>query len=146
MQDTNVILYDDAKSHFKDLNKFPQDLPIVQAYVHIGFYMGWVIEKELFSEYFEDESIVQILRFNNRQISCTVLSEIWDGELGSDLFSKIGNEFTEYYYRSGKYLDDYHKVLAEKEQSIYHVDDNWSNYDTVKAVIERRFEKWRSSL
>ena len=41
-------IYDNAKSHF--LGNFPDSLPIEQAYVHIGMYLGWIIESDLYSE------------------------------------------------------------------------------------------------
>ena len=54
-------IYDNAKNHF--LGNFPASLPIEQAYVHIGIYLGWIIETGLYSEYFEDEASNQIFRF-----------------------------------------------------------------------------------
>lgn len=135
-------IYDNAKNHF--LGNFPADLPIEQAYVHIGMYLGWIIENEHYSEYFEDEADIQIYRFQNRQISCTILSEIWDGYLGYELFSNDGNLFTYYYYGSGVYRRDYEKLLAQSLPSIYHVKDTWENYATMAAQITERFKEWRA--
>ena len=78
--DTKKTIYDNAKTHF--LGNFPESLPIEQAYVHIGMYLGWIIERDLYSEFFEEEAEIQIFRFKRREISCTILSEIWDGYLG----------------------------------------------------------------
>ena len=52
--DIQKTIYDNAKSHF--LGNFPDSLPIEQAYVHIGMYLGWIIDLDLYSEYFEDEA------------------------------------------------------------------------------------------
>ena len=134
-------IYDNAKNHF--LGNFPESLPIEQAYVHIGIYLGWVIETKLFSEYFEEEASNQIFRFNRREISCTILSEIWDGYLGQELFSQQGNMFTYYYYGSGIYRRDYEETLVKKLPSIYHVDDSWENYDKMKLQISLRFSDWK---
>ena len=57
-------VYDLAKNHF--LGDFPASLPIEKAYLHIGIYMGWVIENHLYSEYFEDEASTEIYRFTRR--------------------------------------------------------------------------------
>ncbi len=57
-------IYDNAKNHF--LGNFPESLPIEQAYVHIGMFLGWMIDNELYSEYFEDESGAQIYRFKKK--------------------------------------------------------------------------------
>lgn len=137
-------IYDNAKSHF--LGNFPSDLPIEQAYVHIGMYLGWVIENEHYSEYFEDEADIQIYRFQNRQISCTILSEIWDGYLGYELFNETGNLFTYYYYGSGIYRKDYQTLLASSLPSLYHVTDSWENYDRMAQQISKRFTEWQNII
>lgn len=134
-------IYDNARNHF--LGNFPESLPIEQAYVHIGMYLGWIIENELYSEFFEDEAGVQIIRFKHRDINCTILSEMWDGYLGHELFSKTGNMFTYYYYASGIYKKDYENTLAPTLPSIYHVNDSWSNYEKMKEKISQRYEEWK---
>ena len=142
VMDFEKNVYDNAKEHF--LGNFPASLPIEQAYVHIGIYLGWIIEKELYSPYFEDEASSQIFRFKRRDISCTILSEIWDGYLGDKLFNKPGNMFTYYYYGGGIYRADYDKILVNKLPSRYHVTDSWENYEKMKAQIDMRFQDWKN--
>lgn len=137
-------IYDNAKNHF--LGNFPESLPIEQAYVHIGMYLGWIIENEHYSEFFEDEAAVQMIRFQRREISCTILSEMWDGYLGHELFSKTGNMFTYYYYGGGIYRKDYQTVLAGDLPSIYHVQDTWFNYEKMSKKITARFEEWKKII
>ncbi len=137
-------IYDNAKTHF--LGNFPENLPIEQAYVHIGIYLGWVIDNELYSDYFEDEAEVQILRFQRKEISCTILSELWDGYLGYELFSKQGNMFSYYYYGGGLYRRDYDDVLVKDLPSIYHVDDSWENFQLMKDRIDVRFADWKKMI
>lgn len=134
-------IYDKAKNHF--LGNFPESLPIEQAYVHIGMYLGWSIEMGLYSDFFEDEASNQIFRFKRREISCTILSEIWDGYLGYELFSQAGNFFTFYYYAGGLYQKDYEEVLAKGLPTIYHVDDVWENYDALKSRLNIRLKDWQ---
>lgn len=134
-------IYDNAKNHF--LGNFPESLPIEQAYVHIGIFLGWMIENELYSEFFEDEAGIQIIRFQRKEICPTILSELWDGYLGHELFSRTGNLFTYYYYGGGIYRKDYTDVLAKSLPSIYHVQDTWDNYDTMSAKITERFKQWK---
>lgn len=134
-------IYDNAKSHF--LGNFPDSLPIEQAYVHIGMYLGWIIDNDLYSEYFEDEADMQIFRFKRREISCTILSEIWDGYLGFELFNGNGNMFTYYYYGGGLYHNDYNEVLVKKLPSIYHVKDSWDNYKELQSRITVRYHDWK---
>jgi hypothetical protein len=135
------FIYDRAKHHF--LGNFPSVLPIEQAYVHIGMFLGWVCETDLYSDFFEEEAALQILRFRRRQISCSILSAVWDGYLGSELFNDEGNEFCVYYYQSGKYKKDYEKTLAGDLPSIYHVEDNWDNYEKICKKVTARFKKWQ---
>lgn len=134
-------VYDNAKKHF--LGNFPESLPIEQAYVHIGIYLGWIIETKLYSEYFEDEASNQVFRFNRREISCTILSEIWEGYRGHELFNSVGNMFTYYYYGGGIYRSDYDQLLVKNLPSIYHVEDTWENYDKIKTRIDMRFHDWK---
>lgn len=138
---TKKSIYDNAKNHF--LGNFPDLLPIEQAYVHIGMYLGWVIENELYSPFFEEEASNQIFRFNRREISCTILSEIWDGYLGYELFNKTANMFTYYYYAGGLYRNDYESLLVKDLPSIYHVTDSWENYSRIKTRIDLRFRDWK---
>ena len=139
--DIQRTIYDNAKSHF--LGNFPKTLPIEQAYVHIGMYLGWVIDKGLYSEFFEEEASNQIFRFRRREISCTILSEIWDGYLGFELFNEEGNLFTYYYYGGGLYKHDYDILLVQTLPSLYHVTDNWENYERMSARINERFNDWK---
>jgi len=139
---TELLVYDKAKNHF--LGQFPTDLPMEQAYIHIGVFLGWVLEKELYSSAFEDEAGHQILRFLNKDISCAILSAIWDGYLGEDLLNEDGNRFAKYYYQSGKYLEDYKSLLVEDTtNTIYHVKDSWENYEKMSNMIDKRFDEWK---
>ena len=133
-------IYDNAKQHF--LGNFPENLPIEQAYVHIGMYLGWVIDMGLYSEYFEDEASNQIFRFKRREISCTILSEIWEGYLDHQYFNKPGNMFTYYYYAGGLYHADYQQILVQSLPSIYHVNDSWDNYEKLKQRMSMRWQDW----
>jgi hypothetical protein len=139
--DGQKTIYDNAKQHF--LGNFPDSLPIEQAYVHIGMYLAWIIENNLYSEFFLEEAEVQIFRLQRKEISCTILSEMWDGYLGFELFNREGNMFTYYYYGGGLYRKDYDEVLVKKLPSIYHVTDSWENYEKIKARIEMRFQDWK---
>ncbi len=137
------LIYDQAKNHF--LGEFPAILPIEQAYVHIGMFLGWMLENELYSEIFEDEEAHQVLRFKQREITCSILSAMWDGHLGGDLFNEEGNQFSIYYYQSGLYRKDYEEILAKELPSIYHVEDAWANYDLIATCIQSRYQDWKAT-
>ena len=134
-------VYDLARNHF--LGDFPASLPIEKAYLHIGIYMGWVIENKLYSEYFEDEASTEIYRFSRREIGCIILAEIWDGALSHELFNDKTNLFTFYYYAGGLFKKDYTEVLVTSQKTIYHVDDSWENFDKISRCISVRYKEWR---
>ncbi len=134
-------VYDLAKDHF--LGDFPTTLPIEKAYLHIGMYMGWVIDHHGYSEYFEDEASTEIYRFRRREIGCIILSEIWNGALSHELFSTETNLFTFYYYAGGIFKRDYIDVLVKSHKTIYHVEDDWNNFNAISQRMSERFHEWK---
>ncbi len=138
-------LYDKASQHFMS-GGFPDQLPIDQAYVHIGMYLGWIVSNNLYSDFFEEECDTQIFRFKNKQISPAMLSEIWGGALGSNLFTQEGNMFTYYYYGGGLFKRDYEKLLATQLPSIYHVKDSWENFELISVKISEQYNRWCKEL
>ncbi|MGF1638090.1 MAG: hypothetical protein ACFCUU_13515 [Cyclobacteriaceae bacterium] len=134
-------IYDLAKNHF--LGDFPDSLPIERAYLHIGIYLGWIIDNNLYSEFFEEEASTEIFRFKNRNLGCIILAEIWDGSLTYDLFSTDGNMFTSYYYAGGLYKNDYMDILVKNHPTLYHVDDTWENFEKMSKRISLRYDDWR---
>lgn len=137
-----AAIYDRAKEHFR--GRFPDELPIEQAYLHIGIYLGWMIEQKLYSPEFLDEGEIQMYRFEKQQIGCTVLSEIWDGHLEPQMFNAEGGRFTEAYYLAGGYVEDYIGTLCKAYPTMYHVADTWENYALMNRKITERFAAWKS--
>ncbi len=140
-KESEELIYDRAKHHF--MGKFPNILPIEQAYVHIGMFLGWILEQNMYSELFEDEAGHQIIRFKGREITASILSAMWDGYLGEDLFNEEGNEFSKHYYQTGDYKKDYQELLASGLPSFYHVEDTWDNYHKIAARITERYQAWK---
>jgi hypothetical protein len=135
-------IYDQAQQHLG--TGFPESLPMEQAYVHIGMYLGWIIESGFYSEYFSEEASTEIFRFKRKEISCTILSEVWNGYLAFEFFDKTGNNFSLFYYTSGLYRKDYEEILGRDLPTIYHVEDTWPNYDKLKMRINARYEEWQT--
>jgi hypothetical protein len=142
MNDT--IVYDKAKYHYG--GDFPEDLPDEQAFVHTGMYLGWIIDSDLYSEFFQDESASRIEQFKDRKMKGSEVYEFWDGVLVSDMLSDEGNQFSQYYFDfdRGAFLQDYEELLAAKLPSIFHVENTWDNYLLLKAHIDVVFEHWKS--
>lgn len=135
------VVYDLAKNHF--LGDFPDSLPIEKAYLHIGIFMGWVIDNDMYSDFFREEASTEIFRFKRREIECIILSEIWDGALSHDLFDDDINLFTYYYYAGGIFKSDYIDVLVKSHKTIYHVEDTWENFDKLSKRMSERYAEWK---
>jgi hypothetical protein len=135
------IIYDLARHHFESPT-YPDSLPIEASYIHIGFFLGWAIENNLVSDEFEDEFMLKINHFKQRQISCTLVSELWDGHLTDEMLNRDGRLFAEAYYLSGYFLKAY-KALFPEASSIYYIEDTWENYQKVAQLLTQNYDTWR---
>ncbi|HDR7273360.1 TPA: hypothetical protein QCX06_004370 [Bacillus paranthracis] len=140
-----TIVYDKAKYHYQ--GDFPEDLPIDQAFVHTGMFLGWILEHNLFSEEFEEESLDEIKQFKLRQMTGTEIYMNWDGVLADDMLNDEGNQFAMYYFNDEewKYISDYSDVFID-EETLYHVKDTWENYFKLKEVIDNSYNFWKDNL
>lgn len=139
------MIYDKAKYHYE--GEYPNDLPLKQAFVHTGMFLGWIIENELFSQEFNQESKSEIEKLKDRQMTGTQIYMYWDGVLASDMLNDLGNQFTMYYFDfdNGMYLDDYEHTFSDVE-SLYYVEDTWDNYVRIKEVIDNRYLFWKKEV
>ncbi|NRT62039.1 hypothetical protein [Clostridium saccharoperbutylacetonicum] len=64
-----------------------------------------------------------------------------DGKLWSDDFNNKGLAFTEYYYSSGKFINDYIDfVLNELHDIPCEFDFKWNDYKKFEDILDRRYE------
>jgi len=136
-----TIIFDKAKYHFT--GNFPKELDNYQGYVHTGFYIGWLVWKELISEYFKEEAKEGIQQFADMQMTAVKLYEEYlDGVFSSDELNEEGLKFTKAYFdfENGKYMKDFYVVLASDLPSAYHVLDTWENFGKIAAAIDQRYE------
>ncbi|WP_211231575.1 hypothetical protein [Eisenibacter elegans] len=140
---TEPLVYDRADWHF--LGQFPTDLPIEQAHVHIGLFMGWLIDQELTGVDWEDE-LHWLARFKRREVSCALLSALWDGTLHEGLLNDTANAFAAYYYQNGLYYQDYLDILCQELPSMYHTADTWENYERLRQRLNERYAAWSEGL
>ena len=136
-------VYDKAKYHYG--GEYPDDLPIEQAFVHTGLYLGWIVDRDLYSEDFAETSKDLIRRFKSREITGPEIYEWWDGCLIDDMLSEEGNSFSSYYFdfERGKFLGDYEELLAADLPSMYHVENSWQNYERLRTRIDERYAVWK---
>ena len=124
--------------------EWPEGLNQKQAYVHTGLYLGWIIESGLYSEQFgkdHSEAISELVKHN---ITGPQLFESLGGKFTSDMLNDIGNAFTEEYFNlaDGRYLKDYGHLLADHQETAYHVPDTWASYDRISTRIQQQFDHW----
>lgn len=138
--------YDKAKYHFESVEK--EGLDQSQAYVHSGFYLGWLIDNNLLDEEFAEDCESEIALFIKREITAPRLFELLDGVLSQHDLSEQGNAFSQSYFDfdTGNYLHDYHKFLSDGLPSEFHVQDTWENYHIAAGFISKRYHQWLSQL
>lgn len=140
------IIFDKAKWHFN--NDFPKDLDDFHAYIHTGFFIGWLINKNLISEACKQENKNGIDAFLNGKITGSQFyKQYLDGVFTSNDVSALGLKFVRNYFdfENGFYLRDYEKALASELPSIYHVDDIKECEMIISEVITKRFEEYNSA-
>jgi hypothetical protein len=134
-----MSVYDKAKWHFD--GEFPKDLPTTQAYVHIGFFLGWAIDRGFAGSLLLDDFTEEVRQYKIGQITAPRLLEITDGVLDDQMLSEEGNLFASHYYQDG-YLAEY-PSLFPKKASTYHVEDTLENILKVKKHLDSRYNTWK---
>ncbi|MDA1762103.1 hypothetical protein PDK32_17655 [Bacillus cereus] len=89
-------------------------------------FLGWIIEHNLFSQEFEEESQDEINQFKLRQMTGTQIYINWDGVLADNMLNDEGNQFTIYYFNNEvewRYISDYSDVFIDDGETLYHVQD-----------------------
>jgi hypothetical protein len=133
------VVYDKAQKHYQSDN-YPCDLTVKQADVHTGMYLGWIIEKGLYSESF-GRRLSEIRAFRERRKTGAAIYALCDSILTSDMLNDQGNRFTASYF--SRYMLDYKGTLAANAPSLYHVSDSWENYDKLARLLDKRYNEWQ---
>jgi len=141
---SDPVVYDKAKYHFESVEN--DGLDQVQAYVHTAFYLRWILEHELFSEEFFEESKDEIEKFQTRELTALQIYQYWDGCLIDDMLSDEGNAFSQFYFdfENGQYMRDY-VPLADDFSSVFEVIFNDENYSKIKPLIDKAYQSWKNS-
>lgn len=140
---TNQNIVDNVRDYFD--SNFPEEIPLDQAYLHMGVFMGWVIKNDFYSDDYEDEYGAQIIHFVNSEISPIILAASLDGIIDYSLFRETLKPFVRSYYGGGQYIEDYKKTLLGELDTMFHVKDSWENFEIMKSVISDRYKKWLTS-
>lgn len=134
--------FDKAKWHYG--GEFPIGLPQYQGYVVTGFYVGYLMQNGLMSaKYYRHKNYLQ----HTEAVKTGSLSPVkffhdyMDGVFLSDDTNNIGYLFSKNYYEPDHYFNDLASIEAfEPLESLYHIEDNSTNYQLVYAAIDQAFK------
>lgn len=139
---TDPVKYDAVDWHVG--GDYPSDLGPQGGRTHIGMYLAWLVEKGLLANAFMDRYPNEVRQCRDHMLKGSqLLQECCDDVLVSEDMSELGKAFSDFYYDE-LYLDDYVDTLDDEVlPSIYHVSDDWDSYETLRPVLERRYQHWR---
>lgn len=142
----SIKVYDKAKYHYES-DDFPGDVSADQAYVHTGFFWGWLMDHGLVGDEMKGDLADVLERFRRREITGPRALALVGGALVSDMLSSEGVHFADAYFdfEKGDFLKDYADVLASGLPSQYHVADTWENYDKIKRRVGARYADWKTA-
>ncbi|WP_406844822.1 hypothetical protein [Flavobacterium soyae] len=129
-------------------NNFPKELPFENGGIHIGMFLTWIIDNDLIGLLHLENSKESIKKVKNREMTGTkFLIKECDSKFWSEDLNEEGNKFTNSYYANendyGQYIDDYSEVFNHYK-TLYHVDDNWENYNKIEPIITKRYSAWKN--
>ena len=138
-------VYDKAKYHDESVREY--GLSDEHAANHTVFFLRWLIERDLVSDFFLKESGDTLNRFRSGKATIHDLYEWWDRCLIDEMLSDTGNLFAMDYFdfERGRYLADYAATLQRDLPSEFHVVYSEEAYRTMRQVIDRRYEEWKKS-
>ena len=124
-------------------NDFPSDLPEENGGTHIGMYLNWIIENDLVGELHRTDSKEGLEKVKTKEITGRDFLFLYcDGKFTNEDLNEVGLEFTEKYYSSNRYFNDYSTLFIKDKESIYRVENNWENYSKIQPILDARFEDW----
>jgi len=136
-------VYDKAKYHYESVEK--DGLSEEHAANHTVFFLRWLIEHDLMSEFFVKESGDILLKFRAGNETIHEVYEWWDCCLIDDMLSDEGNAFAMHYFdfKQGRYIHDYIAALKGGLPTEFHIDYTEANYKTMQRIIDLRYKKWK---
>jgi Lon protease-like protein len=140
-----AVVFDKAAWHLESVRS--HDLPDEQASIHSGLFFGWAVRRGLTQRWLEDRTPDAFARFRAGEIGGPALLRAWDGAVLDDMFTDEGLAFVAEYFdlRSGAFLGDYVRTLADGLPSEFHVEDTAENARRLDEVLDRRFAEWRAT-
>ena len=138
------MVYDDATWHHGD--DFPRDLPPEAAATHSGLFLAWALFTGLGGDHHRVDSPDELEHLRARKLTPgTYFLVVCDGKFTHEDLNAEGNAFTRAYCQQegATFFAEYREYLAKGLPSDYHVADNWSSFDKLTPVLDRRLANWR---
>ena len=137
------VVYDKGKYH--DETVMENNLPEERASVHTALFLGWLIENDLYSEEFLEESEELIKAYKAKNKTAIEVYDWWDRCLIDDMLSEEGNKFAQSYFdfEKGQYISDYSELLVKDLPSEFHVPYSWENQELMSSKVSERFNQWK---
>ncbi len=135
-----MTIYDKAKWHSE--GDFPAGLPLEQAYIHIGFYLGWAIDHGFAGPLLTEDFADELEQYRAPKISAPRLLAMLDGTLDDQMLSTEGNQFT-----ADCYFDDYlslYEATFPRAKSLYDVENTPGNFARISAALDRFYGQWKA--
>ena len=103
----------------------------------LGAYIAWLIANDLMSDYQikvcgADIAMVRMQAMTGPAFLTTVL----DGEFKQSQLNDVGQSFSEHYFMTDKYTEDY-------DSCQYEGDDEWHRFDELSPKISAAFRLWK---
>jgi hypothetical protein len=136
-------VYDKAKYHDESVRQ--HGLSEEHAANHTVVFLRWLIEHRMISQLFEQEDSEILRKFRSGEATIYEVYEWYDRCLIDVMLSEEGNAFAMHYFdfEHGKYGNDYCGALQHKLPTLFHIDYNEANYQTMKRIIDRRYKEWK---
>ncbi len=129
---------DDVSWHLGS-DEFPDGMPEENAATHIGMFVAWAINNDLWGQFPGVDWSGPVQQVRNREITGrTFVLEQCDGKLFSEMLNQRGAPFAEWYY--DRYLKDFQRTLSKGLKSDYLVPDTWENYERMAGVLTAQYK------
>lgn len=124
---------------------YPEDLPEENGATHIGVFLAWAFHQGLEGELHQQDSADDLAKIRAHEMTGReFLMEMCDGKFTSEDLNDEGNAFVEAYYDKG-YFNDYDEAIDTSSlKSTYHAEDSRENFKKVAAMLDQRFQEWKS--
>ena len=138
-------IFDKVKYHTE--GDFSKDVSPQQAYVPTGYFIAWCAISGLLSVETLEQFQSDLVALLGRTVPPSDLYRKFGGVFSDANLNITGSKFTNSYFdfENGLYLDDFIEILATDVPSVFHVEDNWTNFDILCVRVDQRFQSWKQT-